>query len=274
MKNLAIILSSCSKCLMKSYVNKKIVPNFDILDQPIIQYINETLSNEFKIYYLLKEMDKENYLIKNEEALLFLKENAQIVDPLFSKKDILKTMDNVLFIYDNMPLITQESIQKLLSNINNYDVVYNEGICLIKANVLCLFLEKLQIKDIYDLNELIKSLKTDGKNVKKIDLNENDLFEVVDRLTLSNAQQIMKKRINEFHMLNGISIVDPLNTYIGKHVKIGNDTTIYPNTYIFGLSIIGTNCEIGPNALIENSFIDNDVTISNGIVKHQTIKNS
>ena len=82
----------------------------------------------------------------------------------------------------------------------------------------------------------------------------------------------MQKRINEKHMLNGISIVDPDTTYIGSDVVIGNDTTIYPNTFLYGHSIVGTNCNIGPNSYIVDSIIDNDVSIKNSVIETQTLR--
>ena len=55
---------------------------------------------------------------------------------------------------------------------------------------------------------------------------------VNDRVALSEAERIMKMRINEQHMQNGVTIIDPLNTYIGADVEIGSDTVIYPGTMI------------------------------------------
>ena len=39
---------------------------------------------------------------------------------------------------------------------------------------------------------------------------------------------IMRKRINEYHMKNGVTIIDPEHTYIEANVEIGQDTVIYP----------------------------------------------
>lgn len=45
----------------------------------------------------------------------------------------------------------------------------------------------------------------------------------------------MKRRINETHMRNGVTIVDPDNTYIGPDVKIAADVYLHPGTVLKGI---------------------------------------
>ena len=49
-------------------------------------------------------------------------------------------------------------------------------------------------------------------------------------------------------MTSGVTIVDPRSTWISEDTQIGQDTIIYPSTYIEGKNIIGKNCKIGPCA--------------------------
>ena len=58
----------------------------------------------------------------------------------------------------------------------------------------------------------------------------------------------MRKRINEAHMRNGVTIIDPATTYIESDVSIGQDTIIYPGTMIAGQTVIGEDCLIGPHS--------------------------
>ena len=83
---------------------------------------------------------------------------------------------------------------------------------------------------------------------------------VNDRVQLATAAKLLQKRINKKHMLEGVTIEDPDNTYIGPDVMIGPDTIIKPGSYIMGKTVIGEECEIGPNACIENQIIqDNSI---------------
>jgi bifunctional UDP-N-acetylglucosamine pyrophosphorylase / glucosamine-1-phosphate N-acetyltransferase len=77
------------------------------------------------------------------------------------------------------------------------------------------------------------------------------------RVHLSEAEAAMRMRINQEHMLNGVSMMDPAVTYIEAGVTIGRDTIIMPNTYIHGNTEIGEWNVIGPNTIIRNSRIGN-----------------
>ena len=75
------------------------------------------------------------------------------------------------------------------------------------------------------------------------------------RVHLAEAEAAMRQRINQVHMLSGVTIVDPASTYIEADVKIGRDTVIWPNTYLRGQTAIGEGCIIGPNTIAEDTTV-------------------
>jgi bifunctional UDP-N-acetylglucosamine pyrophosphorylase/glucosamine-1-phosphate N-acetyltransferase len=62
------------------------------------------------------------------------------------------------------------------------------------------------------------------------------------RVHLSEVEAAMRRRINQAHMLNGVTMIDPASVYIEADVKIGRDTVMMPNTYLFGATEIGEVC--------------------------------
>ena len=80
---------------------------------------------------------------------------------------------------------------------------------------------------------------------------------VNDRSQLAEAAHILKRRINRKHMLNGVSIEDPENTYIAPNVTIGPDTIIKPGTHIYGETTIGIGNVLGPDTYLENVSVGN-----------------
>jgi bifunctional UDP-N-acetylglucosamine pyrophosphorylase/glucosamine-1-phosphate N-acetyltransferase len=76
-----------------------------------------------------------------------------------------------------------------------------------------------------------------------------------NRIHLAEAETAMRQRINQAHMLAGVTIVDPATTYIEPTVKIGRDTVIWPNTYLRGKTVIGENCVIGPGTIAEDTTV-------------------
>lgn len=79
---------------------------------------------------------------------------------------------------------------------------------------------------------------------------------VNDRVQLAYMEQLLRRRINERHMRNGVTIIDPASTYIDADVVIERDTVIYPGTLLRGTTRIGEACEIGPHTEVTNSQVD------------------
>ena len=116
----------------------------------------------------------------------------------------------------------------------------------------------------YYLTDTLEIIKNNGGKVGiMVAEDENEFLGVNSKLQLGEATQIMKRHINAFHMLNGVTLQDPENTYIGSDVKIGADTLILPGCYIEGNTEIGEDCIIGPNSRITSSKINNCVTVQN-----------
>jgi bifunctional UDP-N-acetylglucosamine pyrophosphorylase / glucosamine-1-phosphate N-acetyltransferase len=90
----------------------------------------------------------------------------------------------------------------------------------------------------------------------------DDILGVNTRQHLSQAHAIMQGRIQDHWMTEGVSIVDPRNTYIDSRVTIGQDTVILPFTVINGPSTIGSGCRIGPFAHVrEGTTLEDDVEL-------------
>lgn len=114
----------------------------------------------------------------------------------------------------------------------------------------------------YYLPDVIEILKNQGEIVSAyVTDNFAETLGVNDRVALAEAERTMKKRINEFHMRNGVSLIDPDNTYIGPDVTIGQDTVIFPGTTISGTTAIGSECQLGPNSEISECEIGNNTVI-------------
>ena len=84
---------------------------------------------------------------------------------------------------------------------------------------------------------------------------------VNSREQLGEAEKNIRRVINRRHMENGVTIADPETTYISDSVTIGRDTTVYPNTHIYGETRIGDGCRLGPSVYIEDSEIGNNVEV-------------
>ena len=103
----------------------------------------------------------------------------------------------------------------------------------------------------YYLTDTLAILLENGYKVGAYKLSDStEIMGINNMLQLSVAEKIMRERICSYHMLNGVTIIAPENTYIEDNVKIGQDTVILPGSIIREGCVIGKNCTIGPNANI------------------------
>lgn len=126
----------------------------------------------------------------------------------------------------------------------------------------------------YYLPDVIEILQKEGHTVAAYETpNFDETLGVNDRVALSQAEKIMKQRINEQHMKNGVTIIDPDNTYIETDVRVGQDVILYPGTILKGKTEIGEDTEIGPQSEIVNSQIGNATIIRQSIVHDSQVGN-
>ncbi len=124
----------------------------------------------------------------------------------------------------------------------------------------------------YYLTDVISILKKDGFKVGACVIEDyNEIQGVNTRVQLWECEREMRKRINTFHMLQGVTLIDPSNTYIEKSVKIGRDTIIYPGCVLEGDTVIGENCLIRSNTRISNSKVGNFVDIESSLIEESYV---
>lgn len=118
----------------------------------------------------------------------------------------------------------------------------------------------------YYLTDVIEILKNKGSKVGAVVIDYEETIGVNSRVQLAEAEQILRKRINERHMMNGVTLIDSMNTYIGDDVEIAKDTIIYPGNIIEGNCKIGKGVTLYPNSRIKDSEIADNVEIQSSVI--------
>jgi bifunctional UDP-N-acetylglucosamine pyrophosphorylase/glucosamine-1-phosphate N-acetyltransferase len=88
-----------------------------------------------------------------------------------------------------------------------------------------------------------------------------------NRVHLAEAEAQLRQRINRQWMLAGVTIIDPLSTYIEPTVRIGRDTVIWPNTYLHGATQVGEACALGPNTQVSDTQIGDRCKVSFSVLE-------
>jgi bifunctional UDP-N-acetylglucosamine pyrophosphorylase / glucosamine-1-phosphate N-acetyltransferase len=81
------------------------------------------------------------------------------------------------------------------------------------------------------------------------------------RADLAYAAAVLRDRVNEAHMLAGVTIVDPATTWIEPEVELEPDVVVQPFTVLGGRTRIATGAEIGPHAVAVDALIGRDVPV-------------
>lgn len=116
------------------------------------------------------------------------------------------------------------------------------------------------------LTDVIAIAREDGRAVLALTAEDaSECLGVNNRVQLAQATRVMQRRINEGHMLAGVTMLDPDTVWIGPEVEIGPDTEILPDTLLEGACRIGSDCVIGPRTRLA------DTEVADGCVIDETI---
>ena len=99
-----------------------------------------------------------------------------------------------------------------------------------------------------------------------------EAFGVNDRVQLSVAEEVMRRRIRERWMMRGVTMTDPGSVYVDAEVSIGMDTVILPNTMLLGQTSIGENCEVGPNSVIRDTVVGNNCRVTSSALEEAVME--
>jgi bifunctional UDP-N-acetylglucosamine pyrophosphorylase/glucosamine-1-phosphate N-acetyltransferase len=138
----------------------------------------------------------------------------------------------------------------------------NPSYYLFNSRALFEAIEKVQpdnVKKEYYLTDVLSLIIATGHKVVAVTaVQSEEAVGVNSRAQLSVASKIMQRRIQQKLMDNGVTIVDPDNTWIDARAEIGLDTVIEPFTYIHGEVKIGQGCRIGPFAYLRDGTVLKD----------------
>jgi len=146
----------------------------------------------------------------------------------------------------------------------------NAGIYLVTSAFLAANIKKLgklNAQGEYYLTDLIRMAVGLGERVVAMThLYPDEVMGVNNRAELAKAGRIMRSRIAQSLMASGVTIIDPLATYIDHGVKVGADTIIYPGARLSGSTVIGAGCVIEDGAVIVDCEVGGGSTIKSHTV--------
>lgn len=154
----------------------------------------------------------------------------------------------------------------------------NSGVFLIDTSLLKEYIEKLDNNNEqgeYYITDLVEVLNKDNYKVGGYKIfDEDEIIGINDRVLLQKATRVIQRRINESHMLNGVTIENPDTVFIHKSVIIKKDAYIRQSTYLMGDSVIESNAIIGPNSVVENTHIGENSLVNNSQIYNSKVSDN
>ena len=123
------------------------------------------------------------------------------------------------------------------------------------------------------LTGLVSRAATQRVPVASVQADEpRDTLGVNTRLQLADAEAVLRERVLQRWMLEGVTIADPASVYIDVDVRLGQDSVVLPNTHVNGRSVIGRDCEIGPNTIIRDCVVGDGCRVVASVLEGSTLE--
>jgi bifunctional UDP-N-acetylglucosamine pyrophosphorylase/glucosamine-1-phosphate N-acetyltransferase len=123
----------------------------------------------------------------------------------------------------------------------------------------------------YYLTDVVEVLAGMGHQIGTLQAPEGETRGVNDRWQLALAERELRHRTNGRWLLNGVTMLDPRQTFIDVTVQLGRDVTLYPGTILQGNTVIGDGCEIGPDTRLVDCVVGSRAVVENSVGRDSEI---
>ncbi|HRQ36717.1 MAG TPA: NTP transferase domain-containing protein [Chloroflexota bacterium] len=153
----------------------------------------------------------------------------------------------------------------------------NVGVYCFDANFLWRHLHDLPLRQArrgpeYYLTDLIDTAVRHNLRVEAVITDDPDEgLGAGTRAELVAVEKTFRRRANNFWLAHGVTLIDPDSTYIDPDVQIGQDTVIWPNSYLQGHTAVGADCTIGPHTILRDAQIGDGCRVEMAMVVKATV---
>jgi bifunctional UDP-N-acetylglucosamine pyrophosphorylase/glucosamine-1-phosphate N-acetyltransferase len=150
----------------------------------------------------------------------------------------------------------------------------NGGVYVFDKDILSEMLAKVDRENSqgeYYLTDVVAVLWAEGKTVGSVQTDAEEVSGVNNRSQLAYVSGLLRHRVCERWMAEGVSIVDPRTTYIDSTVVIERDATIHPFTFLEGATHVCEGAEIGPQTRLVDTWVGPEATVTFAVVRESSI---
>ncbi len=123
------------------------------------------------------------------------------------------------------------------------------------------------------LTELVGLARADGRAIGSIQVADDGTLDGInDRAELAEATFAMQARINERHLLAGVTMLDPTTAYVDASVVLAPDVTLEPNVILRGSTTIGAGTVVGTGSLLVDTVVGRDCRIRASVLESSEVE--
>jgi bifunctional UDP-N-acetylglucosamine pyrophosphorylase/glucosamine-1-phosphate N-acetyltransferase len=108
--------------------------------------------------------------------------------------------------------------------------------------------------------------KAGGRIATVLAEDPREVLGINTRAALAEAYGIMRRRVVDRLMAEGVTCLDPATVHVSSLAQVGQDTVLYPNVQIEGQTRIGEACTLHAGSRIRNSRLGDRVVVLDGCV--------
>lgn len=123
----------------------------------------------------------------------------------------------------------------------------------------------------YYLTDVVSVLASMGHRIGCVQAPADETQGVNDRWQLALTERELRARTNRAHLMAGVTMLDPRQTFIDITVTIGRDVTLYPGTILQGDTVVGDGCEIGPDTRLVDCSVGRDAVVEHVVGHHASV---
>jgi len=124
----------------------------------------------------------------------------------------------------------------------------------------------------YYLTDAVGILRADGHVIEAVMVEDpREGLGVNDRRQLAELAAVMRHRILDRLMLEGVTVLDPGSTYVDDTVEVGADTVLYPGVMLEGRTSIGVECVVGAGSHVSQTRLGDRVTVRPYCVLNESV---
>jgi bifunctional UDP-N-acetylglucosamine pyrophosphorylase/glucosamine-1-phosphate N-acetyltransferase len=151
----------------------------------------------------------------------------------------------------------------------------NTSIYCFRRSVLAPALRRLSPENAqgeYYLTDVVEVLYDAGYLVASVPARDPvETMGVNDRIQLSSAEAELRRRTNLAWMRQGVTMLDPKQTYIDATVRLGTDVTLFPGVLLQGSTVIGSHCEVGPDTRLVDTIVGSGCVVEKTMARDAVI---